>query len=521
MAIFAITRNYEITCRMCDFKQTTSPEVSPLSHFMSHLHLLPALLDLSQAATFFSSTLHFCLTCDLTFPTMESHFLHEFRAGHEGNTPIYCAVCKKFVKGAALLDHMVFQHPYGQCFLCKLILPWLSLLEHMLDPHVHPSYPLELFHPTQHSLINDSRTTHGFLTVSQEEQTTLLLSPSTRSLNAAMLGFRAFKTLQNAPVPDTFPKSLTRLITDKINTTFNAATNIIPLIQALDHNADLYKHKEAFKHYSYELSQLQLYRRLEYLLTYTSNYPTDERNNMFSSNTMTPEEVLSPPIHFPDSSILENIDFTRVAVIVVGSRHLRPFGTHMSSKLHILNLSCPTGLFLHPTSTFKDNGTFRYSGIIKSNQWGNLPVLSHNSFFNHLQKVAKSLKHSTPVVVEFDISGFVIAICGTRVKPSLDDEVSQYVQGYFIHFRNLLNSLPQGNVFERNYTVVGQLPYKISHLSTLDNLKFLKATDVLAANLAAIFRIRYLPCYYLVGLGVSEVSTIIPEPGSLSFLSFR
>ena len=144
---------------------------------MTHLSTLPALLDLNQASTFFSSTLHFCLTCELNFPSLEAHVLHEFQAGHEGQTPIYCATCRKFIKRVALLDHMVFQHPYGQCFLCKLILPWLSLLEHMLDPAVHPSFPLELFHPAQHDLINNSRTTHGFLTVSHEKQTTLLLTP--------------------------------------------------------------------------------------------------------------------------------------------------------------------------------------------------------------------------------------------------------------------------------------------------------------------------------------------------------
>ena len=169
-----------------------------------------------------------------------------------------------------------------------------------------------------------------------------------------------------------------------------------------------------------------------------------------------------------------NIDFTRVSVVLVGSHLLRPFGTHMSSKFVLQNLSCPAGLFLHPTSTFTKHGKLKFTGLIKSGQWGNLPVLTHNSFFHHLLKVAGSLKHFTPVIVEFDVSGFITAICGTRFKPTLDDEIAQYVQSYFVHFQTLLNTLPNDNVFEKNYDVCRQMPFQLAHLSTLDNLKIIK-----------------------------------------------
>ena len=193
-----------------------------------------------------------------------------------------------------------------------------------------------------------------------------------------------------------------------------------------------------------------------------------------------------PPINIDDINTINTIDMSRVAVILIGAKHLKNFGTHLSSQYYILNLSAP-GLALHPTQTFRNHGGMKFTGLIPTKEWGTIPVLSHHSFFNHLERVAKAMRNELPIVVEFEISSFLTCIVDMRFRTALEVEIPTYILAYFANFRLLLDSLPEQNAFKDNYLVMGQLPFSIPNMSPSDLIMLWKRIDCLAANLAAVF----------------------------------
>ena len=240
------------------------------------------------------------------------------------------------------------------------------------------------------------------------------------------------------------------LITDRANTKFQ----LILLLQALDRNGSLHQHRQALTHIAYELGQIAIYRRLNFLLAHSTTYSQEHRLNLFKSNAMSLEEILLPPINIDDINTIDTINMSRVAVILIGAKHLKNFGTHLSSQYYILNLSAP-GLALHPTQTFRNHGGMKFTGLIPTKEWGTIPVLSHHSFFNHLERVAKAMRNELPIVVEFDVSSFLACIAGMRFRTALEVEIPTYILAYFAHFRLLLDSLPTHSAFKDNYSGYG------------------------------------------------------------------
>ena len=82
-------------------------------------------------------------------------------------------------------------------------------------------------------------------------------------------------------------------------------------------------------------------------------------------------------------------------------------------------------------------------------------MLSHHSFFHHLERVAKAIRNELSIVVEFDVSSFLACIAGMRFRTALEVEIPTYILAYFSHFRLLLDSLPNHIGFKDNYLVVG------------------------------------------------------------------
>ena len=295
-----------------------------------------------------------------------------------------------------------------------------------------------------------------------------------------------YMSLADTPDIENFPHNLSKLITDRANTKFQAAQNLIPLLQALDRDGCLHQHRQALTHFAFELSQISLYRRLNFLLAHSTTYSQEQRLNLFKSNATSLEEILLPPINIDDINTINTIDMSRVAVILIGAKHLKNFGTHLSSQYYILNLSAP-GLALHPTQTFRNHGGMKFTGLIPTKEWGTIPVLSHHSFFNHLERVAKAMRNELPIVVEFEISSFLTCIVDMRFRTALEVEIPTYILAYFANFRLLLDSLPEQNAFKDNYLVMGQLPFSIPNMSPSDLIMLWKRIDCLAANLAAVF----------------------------------
>ena len=332
--------------------------------------------------------------------------------------------------------------------------------------------------------------------------------------NSILRVSQPYMSLADTPDIENFPHNLSKLVTDRANTKFQAAQNLIPLLQALDRAGDLHQHKQALAHFAYELGQITIYRRLNFLLAHSTTYSQEQRSHLFKSNATSPEEILLPPINLDDINTIDTIDMSRVAIILIGAKHLKNFGTHLSSQFYILNLSAP-GLALHPTQTFRNQGGMKFTGIIPTKEWGTIPVLSHHSFFHHLERVAKAIRNELPIVVEFDVSSFLACIAGMRFRTALEVEIPTYILAYFAHFRLLLDSLPINCSFKDNYLVVGQLPFCIPNMSPSELIMLWKRIDCLAANLAAVFRIIYVPCFKSVGITMSEYSLIIPEPGAV------
>ena len=125
----------------------------------------------------------------------------------------------------------------------------------------------------------------------------------------------------------------------------------------------------------------------------------------------------------------------------------------------------------------------KFTGLIPTKEWGTIPVLSHHSFFNHLERVAKAMRNELPIVVEFDVSSFLACIAGMRFRTALEVEMPTYILAYFAHFRLLLDSLSNHSAFKDNYLVMGQLTFSIPNTSPSDLIMLWKRIDCLAANL--------------------------------------
>ncbi len=510
--------DHKLECRVCTWTEETEPNVDFLSHCLKHLSTLPPLMEYPQIENLFSSSWFVCGSCDIIFPTLISAALHSFLEGHDSQPIQYCAICRKFLNATSLLNHLCQKHPYFRCPFCPAYLQWLALLQHLLSPLEHQSVKIEdmlkHFRACQHEVIIKSRSELMFKSCSTQDLLASALPITVINNNSILRVSQPYMSLADTPDTENFPHNLSKLVTDRANTKFQAAQNLIPLLQVLDRDGFLHQHKQALTHFAYELGQISIYRRLNFLLAHSTTYNQEHRLNLFKSNATSPEEILLPPINIDDINTIDTLDMSNVAVILVGAKHLKNFGTHLSSQYYILNLSAP-GLALHPTQTFRNHGGMKFTGLIPTKEWGTIPVLSHHSFFHHLERVAKALRNELPIVVEFDISSFLACIAGMRFRTALEIEIPTYILAYFAHFRLLLDSLPNQQAFKDNYLVIGQLPFAIPNMSPSDLIMLWKRIDCLAANLAAVFRIIYVPCFKSVGITMTEYSLIIPEPGAV------
>jgi len=391
------------------------------------------------------------------------------------------------------------------------------MIEHLLSPMTHPQIflgeILQHFHGSQHNLLTESRTKKMFLTISLSDLMITVLSPRVYNNHLEMLIGNGFENLSVAPNPPTFPRALTTIITNAIPKNFLSSQNLIPLIQSLDRNSNLHSHRFALSYFRYELTQLQLYRCLEYLISHSSTYTPDQRLALFKSGQIScPEEVLLPPLNFIRTSNFSGYDFHKVSVYLIGSRLLRNFGTHLTSNFYIMNLSA-SQMSLHPTRINKVHGNLQYTGSITTTETCAIPVLSCNSFFQHVTSVATALTHKAPIIVEMDVSGLLLLIHNSRPRASLEKDCANYVRAFFAHFRALLDALPADKIFRNNYVVLGQMPFCLGHLSATENITLHRNIDLMASNIAAIFKVIYSPCYGSVGITLEQVSTIVPEPG--------